>query len=55
MAQTTPSAEAHLKDLTRLVEKAGEERFEAEFIKAVKDTDFKLRASESGPPPRRSS
>ncbi|MFI6085627.1 hypothetical protein ACIBBB_32495 [Streptomyces sp. NPDC051217] len=54
VAQKTPITVAQLKYLTRLVEKAGKERFDAEFVRAVKGTDIKPRAPENGPPPRRS-
>lgn len=49
VAQKTPITDAQLKYLTRLVEKAGKERFDAEFTKAVKGTDIKPRAPRERP------
>ncbi|WP_326763691.1 hypothetical protein OG978_03180 [Streptomyces sp. NBC_01591] len=43
-AQKTPITPAQLKYLTRLVEQPGTERFDAEYVKAVKGTGLKPRA-----------
>ncbi|MFI6416145.1 hypothetical protein ACIBG6_01720 [Streptomyces sp. NPDC050842] len=43
-AQTERATEKQLKYLANLAEKAGKERFDAEFVKAVKGTDIKPRA-----------
>jgi hypothetical protein len=42
-AKTEPATPAQLKYLTNLAEKVGKERFDAEFVKAVKGTDIKPR------------
>lgn len=43
-AQTERATEKQLKYLASLAEKAGKERFDAEFVKVVKGTDIKPRA-----------
>ncbi|MFC9429601.1 hypothetical protein [Streptomyces sp. NPDC056987] len=43
-AKTDPATEAQVKYLTTLAEKFGKERFDAEFIKVIKDSDIAPRA-----------
>ncbi len=54
VSEKTPITDAQLKYLTRLIAQVGNERFDAEYVKAVKGTTIAPRASGSGRPPPRS-